>query len=178
MAASSEILVTAKAGATTGRLAFGDIDIACALGRTGLVADKREGDGGTPVGTYPLRRVHYRQDRESPPVTSLPITPIAPGDGWCDAPGDPAYNKPVRLPYPASAENMWRSDLLYDLVVILGHNDDPPVPGAGSAIFFHLAKEKDGVLQPTEGCVAIRPDDMRRVLAMAGPGTRMRIAFS
>src|SRR5690606_4511425 len=116
-------------------------------------------DGGTPAGCFPLRELRYRQDRLSPPATALPLMPICRDDGWCDASGDPAYNRPVRLPHPASAEAMWRTDRLYDLVVPLGYNDNPVIPEAGSAIFFHVANEKDGILQPTEGCVALRPDD-------------------
>lgn len=171
----SEILVTAPMGSTEGTLSIGPHRFPCALGRTGLVSDKREGDGGTPLGCFALRELRYRQDRLAAPDTCLPLCPISPVDGWCDAPGDAAYNRPVRLPYPASAETMWRSDPLYDLVIVLGHNDDPVVPGAGSAIFFHLAREEEGRLQPTEGCVALRLEDMLKVLALCGPETLMRI---
>lgn len=140
--------------------------LACALGKGGLkpAADKREGDGATPIGAWPLRRVLYRPDREPPPKTSLPATAIAPDDGWCDAPGDPCYNRPVKLPYAASAERLWRDDGLYDLVVVLGHNDDPVVPGLGSAIFLHLAQPNHA---PTEGCVALSRADMAAFLAAA-----------
>ena len=103
--------------------------VRCALGRAGVkpAADKREGDLASPIGIWPIRRLLYRPDRASAPVTELPALPIAPDDGWCDAPDDPAYNRPVKLPYPASAERMWRDDYLYDLVLVLGHNDDPPL---------------------------------------------------
>src|ERR1700689_2079632 len=109
----------------------------CGLGPGGVaaVADKHEGDGATPAGAWPLRRVLYRPDRRAAPATGLPVAPLDPADGWCDAPGDPAYNRPVVLPYPASAERLWRDDHVYDLIVVLGHNDDPVVPRAGSAIF-------------------------------------------
>lgn len=149
--------------------------VRCALGWGGLklAADKREGDGATPVGSWPLRRVLYRPDRGAAPETGLPVATIAPDDGWCDAADDPAYNQPVRLPYPASAERMWRDDGLYDIVVILGHNDDPVVPGAGSAIFLHLAKPD---FSTTEGCVAITRADMEALLAQAAPGDRLDIA--
>lgn len=96
-----------------------------------------------------------------PPTTRLPIAPIAPDDGWCDAPEDRNYNRPVKLPYPASAENMWRDDGLYDLVVVLGHNDDPVVPYAGSAIFIHVAAPEG---TPTAGCIALTREDLLSVL--------------
>lgn len=145
----------------------------CAIGRGGLVRDKREGDGGTPIGQWPVRRVLYRPDRLEAPPCRLPIAPLEPDDGWCDDPDHRDYNKPVKLPFPASHEKMWRADGLYDLVVILGHNDDPPRPGAGSAIFMHLAKPDYG---PTEGCVALSLADLRMVLAALPPGSALDIA--
>lgn len=147
--------------------------VRCAVGRGGIRPDKREGDGATPTGCFALRRVLYRPDRGPRPATELPVTPIAPTDGWCDAPDDTHYNKPVRLPHPASAEALWRNDSLYDLVVVLGHNDDPPIPGAGSAIFLHVARADYG---PTEGCVAVAPDDLLAILQRCRPGDRLCVA--
>jgi L,D-peptidoglycan transpeptidase YkuD (ErfK/YbiS/YcfS/YnhG family) len=135
-------------------------------------ADKREGDGASPAGVWPIRRVLYRPDRGPAPQTTLPVAAVAEDDGWCDAPGDPAYNRPVKLPYPASAEQMWRDDHLYDLVVILGHNDDPPIAGLGSAIFLHLAKPD---YAPTHGCVAVARGDLEALLRVAKPGDAVEI---
>lgn len=166
--------VRAALGATRGTLAVGERARPCALGRGGLVADKREGDGGTPLGRFPLRRLFYRPDRETAPATGLPVLPLAADLGWCDDPADPScYNRLVRLPFAASHERMWRDDHLYDLVVELGYNDAPPVPGRGSAIFLHLARPDWG---PTEGCVAMRRDDLLTVLAAAGPESAIEIA--
>jgi len=170
------IHVTGRAGEHEGVLRFGGHVFPCALGRSGIVAAKREGDGGTPAGNFALRELFFRQDRLERPSTSLAGRPLAQDDGWCDASSDPAYNRPVKLPYGASAETLWRADRLYDLIVPLGYNDDPVVPGAGSAIFFHLAKEEEGGhLAATEGCVALRLADMLQVLARATPDTRMTI---
>lgn len=163
-----DMLVTAD-----GLLTWGERSLPCVLGRGGIVIDKREGDGGTPVGRFPLRRVLYRPDRVAEPRTALPVAPIDRADGWCDDPADPAYNRPVRLPYPASHEVMWRDDGLYDVVVILGHNDDPPVPGLGSAIFLHVCRPDRG---PTQGCVALPLDDLLGLLETAGPGDSLVVA--
>ena len=157
-----------------GWLDVGGAKARCALGPAGVVpaAQKREGDGASPAGVWPIRRVLYRPDREAPPQTELRVAAIEPDDGWCDAPDDPAYNRPVKLPHPASAERMWREDNLYDLVVILGHNDDPPVPGLGSAIFLHLARPD---YAPTHGCVAVARSDLEALLRAARPGDAVEI---
>lgn len=142
----------------------------CALGRSGIAADKREGDGATPSGCFALRRVLYRADRIAPPPGGLPAAPLAPDDGWCDDPGHPDYNRPVRLPHPARHERMWRADGVYDVVVVLGHNDSPPLPGLGSAVFLHVARP-DGA--PTEGCVALALNDLLALLAECDAQTRL-----
>lgn len=157
-----------------GWLAMGVREVRCALGPAGVVAasHKREGDGATPLGIWPIREVLYRPDRGGPPATALPLRALAEHDGWCDAPDDPAYNRPVTLPYPASAEALWREDEVYDLIVVLGHNDDPPVPGLGSAIFLHIARPD---YPPTQGCVALARNDLEGLLAMAVPGDALAI---
>ena len=157
-----------------GFLDLGGRKVRCALGRSGVkpAADKREGDGASPAGVWPIRRVLYRPDRGPPPATAFELQPISPQDGWCDAPKDPAYNQPVRLPYPASAEHMWLETGVYDIVVVLGHNDDPVVPGMGSCIFLHLSRPD---YSPTEGCVAVPRADLEELLAKARPGDAVEI---
>jgi len=134
-----------------------------AIGRSGVRTDKREGDGATPVGVLPLRRVLYRPDRVQAPVSVAVVGPLAPSDGWCDDPAHADYNRPVRLPIGASAEALWREDALYDIIGVLGWNDHPVRPGQGSAIFLHVARAD---FAPTEGCVALALVDLRRVLGM------------
>ncbi|MEM7766023.1 MAG: L,D-transpeptidase family protein [Pseudomonadota bacterium] len=147
----------------------------CAIGKAGIVSPdtKREGDGTSPRGTWPMRHVLYRPDRETPPETGLECIPLSPHDGWCDDPANPLYNRPVSLPFSASHEKLWRDDAIYDLIVVLGHNDDPVIPGNGSAIFFHLARPD---YSPTEGCVALSRPDFLTVLALCGPGSTLEIA--
>ena len=156
-----------------GRFVLGERVTRCALGRGGVIEaqTKCEGDGMSPLGAWPIRRLLYRPGK-GPPATSLPATVIDPLDGWCDDAGDVAYNRPVTLPYPASAEHLWREDGVYDLIVVLGHNDDPVVNGAGSAIFLHLAR--DGYA-PTEGCVALSRPDLEALLAVAQVGDPIEI---
>jgi L,D-peptidoglycan transpeptidase YkuD (ErfK/YbiS/YcfS/YnhG family) len=144
----------------------------CAIGRGGISKVKREGDGATPAGRFPLRFLLYRPDREAAPRTTLPGRPIAPADGWCDAPADPFYNRLVQLPYGASAEALWRDDRVYDLIVPLGYNDLPVVPGNGSAIFLHLASPDFAL---TAGCVALARDDLLAVLGAVDENTRVVI---
>ena len=143
-----------------------------AIGPGGIAVKGGEGDGITPRGVYPIREVFYRADRIAKPDTALPLRAIQKDDGWCDAPADPNYNRLVKLPYPASAEHMWRDDHLYDLVAVLGYNDDPVVPGKGSAIFLHLAKPD---YAHTHGCVALNTDDALAALQQLRPGDSVQI---
>ena len=157
-----------------GRLDLGDRKVRCALGPAGVkpAEQKREGDGASPAGTWPIREVWYRPDRGQPPATAFRLHAIGQHDGWCDDPAHPDYNRHVKLPFEASHETLWRDDHLYDVMVVLGHNDDPVVPGAGSCIFLHLAKPD---YAPTEGCVAIAREDLEELLAHARPGDAVEI---
>jgi len=139
--------------------------VRCAVGRGGIAAGKREGDGVTPAGRWPMRRVHYRPDRVVKPACRLPLRPIGADDGWCDDPACPAYNRLVALPHPGGHETLSRDDALYDIVVEIGYNDDPPRPGRGSAVFLHISKPD---YAPTAGCVAIARADMLALLGDLG----------
>lgn len=170
------IEVHAPAGAIEGVLAFRGRRYLCVLGRAGIVQAKHEGDGGTPAGVFPLREVRYRADRVAKPRTGLPVVTTVPADGWCDDPKDPQYNRIVRLPHRSSAELMWRNDGVYDVLAVVGYNDAPVVPGAGSAIFLHVARAAPGgALLPTAGCVAMEKADLLSVLADCKPGTMIDI---
>lgn len=145
----------------------------CALGRGGVRTDKREGDGATPVGRFPLRQCFFRPDRVLLPTTDLPIRALTERDGWCDDPADPAYNQWITLPHSARHERLWREDHLYDLIVVIGHNDGPIVTGAGSAIFIHVTKPD---YAPTEGCVALARDDLLALLIDCDRTTAIEIS--
>ena len=157
-----------------GRFDLAGRETRCALGKGGVIpaADKREGDGCSPLGVWPIRRVLYRPDKMPEPATRLPIQALKSNDGWCDAPGDPNYNRPVALPYPASAESLWREDKVYDFILVLAHNDDPVIPLMGSAIFLHVARPN---WESTEGCVALQAWDVLDLISKAEPGSAISI---
>ena len=145
-----------------GLLRFQGSILRCVIGKGGRRADKREGDGATPIGLLPLRRVLYRADRLAPPRAFVPVAPIAPDDGWCDDPTHADYNTQIRLPHPARHEELWRADAIYDVIGVLGWNDAPIMRERGSAIFLHLARSN---FSPTEGCIALEPRDLIRLFA-------------
>jgi len=133
----------------------------CALGRSGIVVDKREGDGGTPQAKLPLRRVFYRSARLPRPASLLPIRATTPRDAWCDDQGDRRYNRLIDRPPGEAEERLARADNLYDVIVELGWNDAPVRRGRGSAIFWHLARPG---FTPTAGCVAVEGHVFAKVL--------------
>ena len=153
-------------------LVCGALRLPCVIGRGGIRADKREGDGATPAGRFPLRRVLFRPDRLQHPATALPVAALSPQDGWCTEPGDPDYNRQVRLPRAGTHEELWRRDGLYDLIVVIGHNDAPAMPSAGSAIFLHASRPG---MTATDGCVALPLRQLLEVVAQCGPETVIAI---
>ena len=155
-------------------LSLGGLTVPCLVGQAGIIGadSKQEGDGATPAGVWRLREVLYRPDRVTLPRTALPEGTIGEQDGWCDDPAETAYNRRVTLPFAGSHEQLWREDSAYDVLIPLGYNDDPPVPGRGSAIFLHCIGENRKF---TEGCVAIAPESMINLLPILEAGAAIRI---
>ena len=163
----------------TKRLKMGELDLPCRIGKAGSTPfkDGREGDAKTPLGEYRLRFGLYRADRLPQPNSDLTFRPLRQDDGWCDAPNDPAYNRFIRLPYPAaekqvSHEALWREDGAYDVILVMSHNDNPPVANLGSAVFIHVAQADD---RKTLGCIALAPEQMVQVLPKLRLGMRVVI---
>ena len=159
---------------STKTLQFGEKFFPCRIGRRGAVAQElgREGDEKTPRGDYILRFGLYRADRLPKPKSDLTFRPIGEDDGWCDDPGDPAYNRFIRLPYDASHEKLWREDGAYDVILVMSHNDTPPKAGLGSAVFIHIAQFDD---RETLGCVALAPEAMVKILPHLKPSMAISI---
>jgi L,D-peptidoglycan transpeptidase YkuD (ErfK/YbiS/YcfS/YnhG family) len=148
----------------------GMLALPVALGRGGIKANKREGDGGTPRGSFRLRRLWWRADRHPRPTTSLPTQRITSADGWCEDPTDRHYNQPIKVPANANADRLARTDNLYDFIIEIDHNTRPRVAGRGSAVFIHAARQG---FAPTAGCVALELNTLRRILSRLGPHTRI-----
>jgi L,D-peptidoglycan transpeptidase YkuD (ErfK/YbiS/YcfS/YnhG family) len=160
------------AGGSRGVLLAGRNAIPAVLGRSGIAANKREGDGATPRGRFGLIRLWWRADRLPRPRTSLPVRRIDPALAWCENPADRRYNRPFRRSANEPGDRLWRDDGLYDLVIELSHNSRPRVAGRGSAVFLHLAQPDRS---STAGCVALAARDLRHLLGRLGPRTRIDI---
>jgi L,D-peptidoglycan transpeptidase YkuD (ErfK/YbiS/YcfS/YnhG family) len=170
----SSIAVHAAAGdPRRGWLTADGWTVPVALGRGGILANKREGDGGTPRGTFYPRRLWWRADRHRRPQTLLPARPIRPEDAWCEDPNDRHYNQPIRLGHNQAGDRLTRGDHLYDFIIEIDHNAAPRVSGRGSAVFLHLARTN---FSPTAGCVSMTKSSMLRLLRRMGPQTRIIIA--
>ena len=155
-----------------GWLTAGALRVPCALGPTGIVRRKREGDGGTPAGRFAMLWGYYRPDRRRPQAAGVPLRPMRRDQGWCEDPASARYNRPVRVPARDATDRMWRTDHLYDLTFVLDQNFTRRSKNAGSAIFFHLARPG---LTPTAGCVAISAGDMRKLAPRLARGAVMAI---
>jgi L,D-peptidoglycan transpeptidase YkuD (ErfK/YbiS/YcfS/YnhG family) len=167
----SRITVRRKPGdSRRGWLTAGTLALPVALGRGGIKANKREGDGGTPRGVFRLLRLWWRADRHPRPATSLPAQRISSIDGWCEDPRDRRYNRPIKVPPRAEGDRLARKDRLYDFIVEIDHNTRPRIAGRGSAVFIHAAREG---FAPTAGCVALELNMLRRLLTRLGPRTKI-----
>jgi L,D-peptidoglycan transpeptidase YkuD (ErfK/YbiS/YcfS/YnhG family) len=155
-----------------GWLTAGSQRLAVALGRSGVKANKREGDGATPAGRFRPVRLWWRKDRSPRPAARLPARPIDPADGWCEDPADRRYNRPIRLEPGATGDRLTRPGALYDLVIEIDHNTRPRIAGRGSAVFIHVARPG---LTPTAGCVAMPAPALKRLLRRLGRNTRIVI---
>lgn len=155
----------------------GSIETPCSFGRGGWKEAhlKRESDDATPLGCFPIRYGYFRPDRLEHPESALDFKPLTKDAGWCDESSHITYNQPVTHPFPARAEHLWREDHVYDLILVIGHNDAPVQPGFGSAIFIHIAREGDEGLKPTRGCIAVQQEPLLKTIALIGPGSFIHI---
>ena len=143
-----------------------------ALGRSGIRANKREGDGGTPHGLFRAVRLWWRPDRLPRPQTLLPARRIGADDAWCEDPHDRRYNRAFRRSANEPGDRLRRDDVLYDLIIEIDYNTRPRVAGRGSAIFIHVTRP---AFAPTAGCVAMTSRDLKTLLARLSRKTKIAI---
>jgi L,D-peptidoglycan transpeptidase YkuD (ErfK/YbiS/YcfS/YnhG family) len=165
-------VVTRPGQRSHGVLIAGRLIIPVVLGRSGIRANKREGDGATPRGLFRLRRLWWRADRSPRPLTLLSTIRIDRRVAWCEDPGDRRYNRPFRRSASEPGDRLWREDQLYDVIIEIDHNTRPRIANRGSAVFLHVARPD---CSPTAGCVAFAATDLRRLLGRLGPKTRILI---
>jgi L,D-peptidoglycan transpeptidase YkuD (ErfK/YbiS/YcfS/YnhG family) len=155
---------------TQGLMRAGFWCVPVALGRGGVRANKREGDGATPRGRFRPLRLWWRADRLPRPSTLLPARRIRVADAWCEDPNDRRYNRPFRRSASEPGDRLWRDDGLYDIFVEIDHNTRPRIAGRGSAVFIHFARPG---FAPTAGCIALARRDLLKLLRRIGPKTRI-----
>ena len=151
-----------------------DVSFFCIFGRDGVTKNKTEGDWCTPIGIFPVRKIYYRNDKIKKLDTQVETIPISKDDAWCDDKERNEYNTFIKLPFNGSYENLWRDDDLYNIIVVIGYNDEPIVKERGSAIFIHIANNE---MQYTKGCLAIKKEDMISLLKNITLDTKIEISL-
>jgi L,D-peptidoglycan transpeptidase YkuD (ErfK/YbiS/YcfS/YnhG family) len=147
------------------KLAFGPLEARIGKNGFALPGEKREGDGKTPSGIFSLKQT-FGYDKTV--KTKMPYRQASEKDLWVDDPNAPDYNQWVKQGETgaASYEKMKREDDQYQYGIVIEYNTDPVIKGHGSAIFFHVWKEKDF---PTAGCVAVSEEDMIKIFEWLDP---------
>ena len=140
-------------------LVLKDYKIKCAVGKRGIGKKKREGDLITPKGIFKIKKVYYRKDRVKNLITKIKKVAIKKDMGWCDDPKSLKYNKSVKFPFKYKSEKLFRTDNIYDIIIVLNFNMNPTIKNKGSAIFIHVAKNN---LSPTKGCIAIKKKRIKK----------------
>lgn len=153
---------------------WGTTQFKCTIGENGFTSDKTEGDGKTPIGSFLFRRAYYRPDRIDKPQANIPLHTITKQCGWCDDPTSDSYNRYIQKPFEASHERLWLDEEMYDLLIVVGHNDSPPEPYKGSAIFIHLINPNGSA---TKGCIGLEKLALLQILAQATPETKLVITY-
>ena len=156
----------------SGHLTFKNLKFRCVLGKAGIGKKIKEGDSITPRGIFKLVKVFYRADKIKNLQTSLKKIRIKKNMGWCDDSKSKFYNKLIRLPSNFGCEKLYRSDRLYDLVVVLNYNLNPIIKNRGSAIFIHVAKK---TFKKTEGCIALNKENLINLLSVIRKNTKIKI---
>ena len=153
-------------------ISYNNYKAKCAVGKRGISIKKKEGDFITPKGTFKIREIFYRKDRVQNLITRIKKTVIRKNMGWCDDPKSKKYNKLVYFPFKHSAEKLYRSENIYDIILVLNFNMNPVKKNKGSAIFIHIAKKN---FQPTQGCIALDKSELIKLVKSIKINTIVKI---
>ena len=153
-------------------LTYKDYKVKCAIGKRGIGKKRREGDLITPKGLFKIKKVYFRKDKVRGLKTKFSMKAITKNMGWCDDPESNKYNQLIKYPFPFNAEKLYRNDNIYDIVIVLDFNSKPIKKNKGSAIFLHVAKKN---YKPTRGCVAIKKNELKKLLKLFTLQTRIKI---
>ena len=149
-----------------------DFQFKCSIGKNGLKKKKLEGDNCTPIGTFSLGPVYYRDDRVDKPDTKLKILKISKQMGWCDDPDNINYNKEIKLNKKIRAEKLYRIDKIYDIIIVINYNTRKIIKNKGSAIFIHVTNN----YKPTKGCIALSLNDIEILLKILKKNSKIKIS--
>ena len=149
-----------------------DFQFKCSIGKKGLKKNKIEGDECTPIGTFSLGPVYYRNDRVDRPNTKLETLKINKQMGWCDDPNNVYYNKEVKLNKKVKAEKLYRKDKIYDIIIVINYNIQRTIRNKGSAIFIHVTNN----YKPTKGCIALSLNDIKILLKIIKKNSKIKIS--
>ena len=153
-------------------LTYKDYKVKCAIGKRGIGKKRREGDLITPKGLFKIKKVYFRKDKVRGLKTKFSMKAITKNMGWCDDPESNKYNQLIKYPFPFNAEKLYRNDNIYDIVIVLDFNSKPIKKNKGSAIFLHVTKKN---YKPTRGCVAIKKNELKKLLKLFTLQTRIKI---
>ena len=153
-------------------LTYGNYKVKCAVGKRGIKRKKKEGDLSTPKGTFQVKKVYYRHDKVKNLKTIFKKIVIRKNMGWCDDPRSNRYNKLIKYPFKYKSEKLFRTDNIYDIILVLNFNMNPIKKDKGSAIFIHVAKSK---FSPTKGCVALEKKELRKLLKTLKKNSKIKI---
>tara|TARA_B100000029_G_scaffold495910_1_gene561498 strand:+ start:1121 stop:1612 length:492 start_codon:yes stop_codon:yes gene_type:complete len=144
----------------------------CSVGKSGTIKSKKEGDLGTPKGTFALGPLYFRRDRIKSLKCKLKKKIIKKNMGWCDDSRSKKYNQEITFPFKYRAEKLYRHDSKYNIFINIKYNQFPIKKENGSAIFLHLTNKK---YKPTKGCIAIIKKDFLKILPLINKKTKISI---
>jgi len=153
-------------------LTYQNNKVKCAIGKRGIGKKQKEGDQITPRGTFRIKNILYRKDKINYLRSVIKKTPIKKNMGWCDDPKSKDYNKLIKYPFNYKSEKLYRSNNIYDIILVLDFNMHPVKKNKGSAIFIHISNNK---YSSTKGCIAIKKKELLRLIEFIDKKTKIII---